>query len=200
MSRKTKKIKKIKKILKLVLGQISDVYVYFLLFYLVCLAMSYFFVRWKSFFNWPVFNFSVIIFGILTLLSGQGRGFILIKQRFISLISFLSLAIKKRSQKDYLKFGAMIIILLFALYKNISPVDFLVLAYGLISAFFIIENRLAVIISFLFLASCPVLLIFKKQLIAETMAVYGYYFLVIVAFSSFREFFKQGHKKKLSTV
>ena len=38
-----------------------------------------------------------------------------------------------------------------------------------------------------FLISCPVLLILKKDSIAETMAIYAYYFLVITVLTQFRQ-------------
>jgi uncharacterized membrane protein len=41
------------------------------------------------------------------------------------------------------------------------------------------ENRIIAFLALVSLASCPVLLSFKKDALAETMAVYAYFFLVM---------------------
>ena len=41
------------------------------------------------------------------------------------------------------------------------------------------ENRIIAGFALLFLASCPFLLIYKREDLAETMAIYAYYFLVM---------------------
>ncbi|MEK7172669.1 MAG: hypothetical protein AAB740_01675, partial [Patescibacteria group bacterium] len=75
--------KKIFKIFNLILEQIAEVFPYILGFYIACLILSYLFVHWRLFFNWPVFHISVVILGALALLSEKGRRFFLIQRRLI---------------------------------------------------------------------------------------------------------------------
>jgi len=213
---------KIKTILKLVLEQIAEIYLYFLGFYVICLVLSYFFKRWESFFNWPAFHISVIVFGVLALLNKilnkNGKRFFLVRRRFTrekfinfitkfkvsgiktrSLIISIFAKIKKISKKiskiNYIKIGFIIISLSYSLYKGLGPIDFLIFGYALVSVLFILESRIAAVIALLFLVSCPVLLILKKAPIAETMAIYAYYFLIIATAIQVREYWREARAK-----
>ena len=83
------------------------------------------------------------------------------------------------------------IILAYSLYKGLGPIDFLVFGYALVSVLFVLESRIAAVIALLFLVSCPVLLILKKASLAEAMAVYTYYFLIIVVVTQLREYWRE---------
>ncbi|MEK9153654.1 MAG: hypothetical protein AAB723_03590 [Patescibacteria group bacterium] len=198
------------KILNLVLEQITEFFPYILGFYIVCLVLSYFFERWKLFFNWPVFHSSVIILGVLVLLNKKGKRFFLNQRRltrgkfikFIlkfklseikprSLIIFIFARIKKISKIGYIKIGFIIIILSYLLYKGAGPIDFLIFGYALVSILFILKSRIAAAIALLFLISCPILLSLKKGPIAEVTAVYAYYFLVIATLTQLREYWRE---------
>ena len=74
-----------------------------------------------------------------------------------------------------------------ALFKGLGVVDFLVLFYALTSFIFVWNSRWAGGAALVLLASCPVLLILKKEVWAENVAVYAYYFLVIVVITQIRE-------------
>ncbi|PIV47175.1 hypothetical protein COS21_01390 [bacterium (Candidatus Gribaldobacteria) CG02_land_8_20_14_3_00_41_15] len=209
---------KIKTIFKLVLSQIAEVFPYVLGVYIVCLIISYFFERWKLFFNWPVFHSSVIILGVLSLLSKKGKRFLffliqrrLIREKFINsivkfklfeikprnLVIFVFARIRKLSEISYIKIGFIIIILAYSLYKGLNLIDFLVFSYALVSIAFILESRIAAVIALLFLISCPVLLILKKAPFAEAMAVYAYYFLIITVATQLREYCRKERPKKV---
>lgn len=207
---------KIKAIFNLVLEQIAEVFPYILGFYVVCLFSSYLFVHWKLFFNWPVFHISVVILGVLALLSKKGRRFFLIRQRltwekFINFVTKFKLSkikprslvisifarMKKLSEIGYIKIGFVMIILVYSLYKGLGPIDFLVFGYALVSILFILESRIAAVIALLFLVSCPILLILKKAPLAETMAVYAYYFLIIAVAIQIREYWREERVKKV---
>ena len=261
---------KIKTIFKLVLSQIAEVFPYVLGVYIVCLIISYFFERWKLFFNWPVFHISVILFGILSLLEYQGKRFILsfrsgrkkffkyqkkiskdvlskfknqpiaikglrAKLSFVkialillkdkrervwrlvgSLLSILGNALiatikeiikllldtihnlaEKLTRKNLIKIGFLAIVLIFLLFRQMNPINFLIMAYGLISILFILESRIAATVALLFLISCPVLLILKKAPFAEAMAVYAYYFLIITVATQLREYCRKERPKKV---
>jgi len=55
----------------------------------------------------------------------------------------------------------------------------LILIYFGIAIVWKISSRISAGLALFFLASCPVLLIFKNENLAETFAIYAYYFLVI---------------------
>jgi hypothetical protein len=233
---------RIKRIINLVLNDIAEVYLYFLGFYIISLIFSHFFESWKLFFNWPAFHISVIVFGIVSLLSDKAKKiiyserslakleelkklikpsyiffefkakadnfkiflgrfyelskiailiFTLIKNTFEAIVSFIIGKIKSLNQKDFLKIGVIISVLVYSLFKGIKVIDFFILAYGLISILFIVESRIAAVIALLCLISCPILLIYKKEAMAETMAIYAYYFLVITVLTQIREYIKE---------
>jgi len=207
-----KQNRKVIRIFELVLEQIADIYLYFLGFYVVCLILSYFFERWKLFFNWPAFHLSIIFLGTLVLLSKQGRkfrGFLfkLIKFRTSiltilkiiakSLTSVIVLKIKGVTRKDYLKFVLILLILVYVLFKEIDPINFLILGYALVSILFVVESRISASITLLFLIFCPILLIMKKESLAEQMAIYAYYFLVITVVVQIREYLREEKEKKV---
>ena len=210
---------KIKTIFKLVLSQIAEVFPYVLGVYIVCLIISYFFERWKLFFNWSVFHSSVAVLGVLALSSKKGRRFFLVQRRltwekFINFVTKFKLfklseikprslvisilaRIRKLSKIGYIKIGFVMIILAYSLYKGLNLIDFLVFSYALVSIAFILESRIAAVIALLFLISCPVLLILKKAPFAEAMAVYAYYFLIITVATQLREYCRKERPKKV---
>jgi len=55
----------------------------------------------------------------------------------------------------------------------------LILIYFGMAIVWKLTSRIAAGLALFFLASCPVLLIFKNESLAETFAIYAYYFLVI---------------------
>jgi len=114
-----------------------------------------------------------------------------------NLASAFVLKIKGLTKKDYLKIGLILLISIYFLSKEINPINFLVLAYALVSILFIIESRISASIALLFLISCPILLILKKEGIAETMAIYAYYFLVITVVTQIREYWREEKVKKV---
>lgn len=71
--------------------------------------------------------------------------------------------------------------------KEIDKLSAFALFYGINSVLFIIESRISAFFSLIYLMLCPILLILKKDLIAEDMAVQAYYFLVITVITQIRE-------------
>ena len=90
----------------------------------------------------------------------------------------------------------MVIILVFSLFEYFNPLEFLVLLYGLISFLFILDSRYAAGAALVFLVSCPLLSIFKKDILAETFAVYAYYFLVVTVLTQIRALRRDNQRKK----
>jgi len=156
-------------------SKIKKNYPYFLGFYLLSLLISVFSSTWKMFFYWPAFHgfaifFTILFFGCFKLSLKKEQE-----------------EIKKLIKKDWLKILIIITILIFALFEGILAFDFLILLYGLISFLFILNSRYAAMSAFVFLILCPIFLAFKKDVVAESLAVYCFYFLVITVFTSLRE-------------
>lgn len=86
-------------------------------------------------------------------------------------------------RKWYLKiFLALLVV--FGSFVAMQNFDFtfvgtLILIYFGISILWNLESRIAAALALFFLASCPILLILKNDALAETFAIYAYYFLVI---------------------
>ena len=97
---------------------------------------------------------------------------------------------KETTKKDYLKAGLMGAVLIFSLYEGIKIIEFIILVYALFSILFGLESKIAASVALAFLAVCPVLLIFKKEALAETAAIYAYYFLVITVITQIRNYIK----------
>jgi len=123
--------------------------------------------------------------------------------RAVSVIKFLvGISVKwwkRLGRRDQIKVGIIVAILIFALIKSIGIIDFIVLTYAIASILFIFESRISAVLALVLLASCPFFLMFKKDDIAEVMAIYAYYFLVITVFTQIAEYMKENKSKGLST-
>lgn len=110
--------------------------------------------------------------------------------------------VKKIHWSKILAFKLFLIIILmgFALSKNIAMIDFWILLYALLSILFIIESRIAASLALICLICCPFLLVFKQDILAEAMAVYAYYFLIITVLTQIREIKKEGEKKSVDNL
>lgn len=86
-------------------------------------------------------------------------------------------------KKFRLKFGLSLAIIISAFWaKYIFDFTFigtLILIYFGMAIVWKLTSRISAGLALFFLASCPVLLIFKNEALAETFAVYAYYFLVV---------------------
>lgn len=61
----------------------------------------------------------------------------------------------------------------------LAAAEMAILTYLGISIIWKLSSRISAFLALLFLASCPILIILKNDALAETMAVYAYYLLVI---------------------
>ncbi len=86
-------------------------------------------------------------------------------------------------KKFRLKFGLSLAIIIGAFWAkygfDFTFIGTLILIYFGISIVWKLTSRITAGLALFFLASCPVLLIFKNDDLAETFAVYAYYFLVV---------------------
>ncbi|MCX6794958.1 MAG: hypothetical protein NTY31_03165 [Candidatus Falkowbacteria bacterium] len=104
---------------------------------------------------------------------------------------FIKKKISAVSKRSWLKIIVIVIFLLLALFEGIGVLDFIVLFYALISFLFVLDSRAAAGLALILLASCPFWLIFKKDILAESAAIYAYYFLIITVLTQIRELKKE---------
>ena len=177
-------------------GRVRAAYPYFLGFYLISLFVAIFSVTWRVFFYWPAFHGAVVFFTLLYLLSFSADLATRYSWRQIVLTATQHIILPAKSvwplladfiRHRWISLLLMVIILAFALFKEIGVIDFLVLAYALISIIFIWDSRYAAGTALVLLAACPVLLVIKKDVWAEIAAIYAYYFLVITVLTQIRE-------------
>jgi hypothetical protein len=174
---------------KIVINQILDnlafAFPFFFAFYLASLFVSHFYPSWNQYFYWPAFHGSVIVFGILSLASPRAK--LLLQdphtwpQRLFSLF-------KSLNKRDYFKVIVVSLGVAMASYNTATPIEIMVVAYGIISILWIVESRISGLIALVLLVFCPILLIIKKEIIAENFAVYAYYFFVIMVLTQIREY------------
>ncbi|MFH0815008.1 MAG: hypothetical protein V1902_02970 [Candidatus Falkowbacteria bacterium] len=128
--------------------------------------------------------------------------FAIIKRAVIGLLKLiikiiaLALDIRQQGFKNYLKFVLLAIILTFAITKGANVVELLIWIYAFRAIFVGIDSRISAGIALALLATCPILLILKKNAIAEQSAVFAYYFLVIVVITQIIELRRESKTKK----
>jgi hypothetical protein len=194
-----------------IIVKIREFYPYFLGFYLLSLIISLFSKTWSGFFYWPGFHGIIIFFTLLFVLTFKlnfkNKNFKIIgftknsafqvNRQLRQYFNFVRSKLLSLPLRTWLKIFIISAILIFALFKTIGVLDFLILLYALISFFFILDSRYAAGTALFFLASCPFLLIFKKDALAESVAIYAYYFLIITVLTQIRELKKA--KKNLKS-
>lgn len=89
--------------------------------------------------------------------------------------------------KQRLKIAISIVFLALILYIGMAKYDFslaggLILTYFLLSLIWKLDSRISGALALFFLVCCPILLYFKNDVLAETFAVYAFYFLTITVF------------------
>lgn len=85
--------------------------------------------------------------------------------------------------KDWFKIGLSILWLAVTIFIGInytfSFVEILILAYFGLALIWKLDSRISASLALFFLVATPILLILKNDVLAETSAIYAYYFLVI---------------------
>jgi hypothetical protein len=64
------------------------------------------------------------------------------------------------------------------------------LAYALAAFLYVLDSRIPAGLALLFLVACPISIAFKREALAEALAIYAYYFLVIAVVSQVIEYVK----------
>lgn len=179
---KNKKIR-FKIIWKFFLNYVMISYVYLLGFYISFRVLALFFKPFKKIFYWQAFDIVMVVFTFL----------VLINPRFLNYFKgFLSkLTSIHWTKLLFLKIIIFVSILVYALFKGILFIEFIVLFYALVSVLFIIDIRISLGFALFFLVLSPLLLLWDKKHVAEISTVYAFYFLIIVVLTQIR-FFKKG--------
>jgi len=177
---------------------IREFYPYFLGFYFLSLIIAVFSKTWRGLFYWPAFHIAVIIFSLLFVLTfAFDNDFrvssitkYLIRQvgtRSRQLFFFVHSRLLRLSRRDKLKILLIAAIMVLVALYGVGVIDLFVLLYALASVLFIFDSRWSAAAALVLLASCPVLLILKKYLWAENVAIYAYYFLAITVLTQIRK-------------
>lgn len=178
----------------------ENFYPYFLIFYIISVFISLFSLNWEAFFYWPAFHVITLIFTIFFIsitnvkIGFKGKRIIKLGFNNKKIISGIVMVINSCQQKisalsraSLIKILIIIAVLIFSLYQQIDLVNFLILAFGLISVLAPVDNRWSAGAALIFLASCPVLLITKNDILAEKSAIFAYYLLVISVLTMIHE-------------
>ena len=171
---------KLRNIFEILLDQIASFFPYFLTFYVICFLLSLTSDPWSSFLNWKAFNISLLSLGILSLLSRKWR---------------LSQVVEKIKYKKRLIIKIILILsfLAYAISRGVRMVNLLILLFGLTAFFFNVNMIFVGVMPLLFLLLSVVFLLFKNDDLAELVAIYAYYSLVIVVLVQIKNF--TFHKK-----
>src|SRR3989344_3384343 len=167
---------KLRNIFEILLDQIAS----FLPFYVICFLLSLTSDPWSSFLNWKAFNISLLSLGMISLLSRKWR---------------LSQVVEKIKYKKRLIIKIILILsfLAYAISRGVRMVNLLILLFGLTAFFFNVNMIFVGVMPLLFLLLSVVFLLFKNDDLAELVAIYAYYSLVIVVLVQIKNF--TFHKK-----
>ncbi|OGZ67608.1 MAG: hypothetical protein A3D35_02460 [Candidatus Staskawiczbacteria bacterium RIFCSPHIGHO2_02_FULL_34_9] len=171
---------KLRNIFEILLDQIASFFPYFLTFYVICFLLSLTSDPWSSFLNWKAFNISLLSLGMISLLSRKWR---------------LSQVVEKIKYKKRLIIKIILILsfLAYAISRGVRMVNLLILLFGLTAFFFNVNMIFVGVMPLLFLLLSVVFLLFKNDDLAELVAIYAYYSLVIVVLVQIKNF--TFHKK-----
>lgn len=129
----------------------------------------------------------VLIFSWRQLVWTLVRVFVLLFKELLLALTVVRQESSQITKRDWLKIIAISLIVIFSLTRTINVLELAVLVYGLLAFFFVLDSRLAAGLALVSLAMCPVLLFFKRDIWAESTAVYAFYFLVITVLTQIRE-------------
>lgn len=97
--------------------------------------------------------------------------------------------VKSLKAKDRWAVGTIIVVLVYFVFRGMNLLDLSILIYGLVSVWFVLDGRIAAGVALIMLIQCPFWLILKKEVMAESVAIYVYYFLLIALMTQIREYY-----------
>ncbi|MFA6919329.1 MAG: hypothetical protein WC244_04470 [Patescibacteria group bacterium] len=194
-----------KRIVGRTIDDIATLFPYLLIFYIVIIILSYFFIPARSFFYWPGLNISILFLAVISFVSPKGR-YVWEHLSFKSYLVFLKQSlnfVKSKavlffcklitlSRLNKIKIISIILVVILVLVYKVSFFDWLVLIYGLTIIFFSLWSRTPAVFALILLILCPILLILKMDSVAENVAIYAYYFLIITVVVGIMELVVKG--------
>ena len=194
--------------LSILIRKIRKFFPYFLGLYLLFLGLSYYNVTIKEWFSWGFFHIEVAFFGLIYLVSILWSGNISIKKIYplktLSIKTILrkaSLVMELKTQHisktDKIRIGSIITIMFIALLTPLSLISNIMLLYGLITFFYVLDSRGPALGAVLFLIFIPFLISFRTKTtigsdaVTELLAVIAFEFLIIAIFTKIREILKK---------
>ncbi len=180
---------KVKEIIKFVLDDLEKVFPFFVVFYLIVVISSYFYPFLKQSVNWLVLHlsfFGFVIFFLIRILRNSAKMVF-----YVQRIKEVAVKIKP---VDWVKLFLILVVFSLCLYFKISFLSLLILVFGTSSFLFVWDSRMSAGVALILLVTCVVFLLFKKEIIAEQVAIISYYFLIITALTALREMRGGGDK------
>lgn len=114
-------------------------------------------------------------------------GFKKLKEFVVFLVASVVGGWKSKGWFDRVALLISLLLLGYSIYSKIEVLNFIALAYGLISFCLVLDSRIPAGFALALLACCTFLSIFKHEGAAESMAVFVYYFLIISVATRMRE-------------
>lgn len=186
-------------------ARVKEIYPYFLGFYIICLLIAVSANDWRELFYWPALHISFLVFTLIFISAFSGSG---LAVRFNAFASFGRAAYRAgRFVLGVVKAGwlgvlrawqswswsargraaLLILVPLVALWQQASWWEVFTLIYAAWSIIYILDSRIAAAVALVYLAACPLLLWLNRGPLAESAAVYAFYFLVITVLTQLRE-------------
>jgi hypothetical protein len=168
---------KISRVLSLAAGYLLEFYLYFALVYVITLVVNYF-LDWNTYINWRVFHGSIVVLGILSLISlplhsgnNQNNYNLVLTSKRAALLRWL--------RGHYISVGVTLIVLAIAIGQGVSPLSFWLLTFALLVVLFVKSSMWPSIGALVFLLATAGFLLVGNRTSAAVGAAYVYYFLMI---------------------
>ena len=95
--------------------------------------------------------------------------------------------LRKISWRGWLKIAVVALVLVAAIWNEADTWELLVAFYAAVSILYALDSRLSAGAALIYLTTCPLLLFLDRPRLAESAAVYAFYFLVITVVTQMRE-------------
>lgn len=110
-----------------------------------------------------------------------------------SLCAYYLIIIKVRTKKlhktDYLKIAIVAALLIYIFWSKFEILNSIILLYALISILFIVDHRLSFGVALILSLVGAIVFLLKRQVLAELLLLYVFYFLVIGVITQIRAYF-----------
>ena len=193
--------KLIRNISKDFIDQVIKVFPYFFVFYLISFIISFFSPTFRLFFYWKAFHIAIFTMITIIIIDKKNELKNIIVHTNIINYSFWNnfISFFKLGYKFYIKFLIIILITIYCIFIGMPLIELSILSIGLISVFLLKDSRILAGITIALLLYCLVLVIYNKDVLAETYSSYAYYLLIIIAITHIMSGIKS-NKNKSQTI